>query len=170
MQDTYPRLKLYCKRNPKFAKLLRDNPCKKTGYQQLDFVISSQPTNPKEYIIIGLFYIDTCAVKKHSKEIIVQDFVARDTTKNLFVRYSGEGKHNCKGNSQCIKCFCNKFGKFNNGTWGQYGCSEKKTTNHRYDINSPKLPKEKEVKEIIKRILNEIKPPLDKTTLKIYKL
>lgn len=154
MTNSFFRLKNYCDKNPQLSKFLRDHPCKRTGYIQLDFVIISHPENSVGFNIVGLFYLDTYRVREYSEEIIVQDFIAEDTRRNSFVRYSGEGKKDCSSDNQHIKCFCSMFGRFANGKWGQYGCSRKsKTTNHRYNICSRALPKEYEAKNIIKTAL-----------------
>lgn len=137
----------------------------KDRFEDIGFIIFSQPQAHPFVTIYGIFLFDKCNVKKNlidassRRDEIVQDFIAYETDTNKFTYYSGLGKHSLKSKHQHMNLFCRKFGKHPNGEWGQYGCnSEERTDSHRFDNeNNSYLPTEKWVRDLIKTKIEELR-------------
>lgn len=109
-------------------------------------------------VIYNLFVADIEAVKRNGYKQIRQDFLVKSN--NNWVYYSGQG-NNTVGLHQHIDFFCQRYGRNQNGDWGEFGCNSKyRLSDHFYnDENDLKLqdPSQKQKRELIVKELLRIR-------------
>jgi hypothetical protein len=140
-------------RNPSLARHMKV--AHPQRFEQVGFVITSQPTTHPDTTVYGVFLVDKLNVaknakgKKHPSKEVVQDFLAHDRVADTAVYYCGQGVSTV--DRQHITSFCAKFGRDSAGAWGQYGCaSARQISQHRYDNeHDPGLPIEVEIRTAI---------------------
>ena len=95
------------------------------------------------------------------KDEICQDFIEYNPQKKCYTYYSGGTKKFPHSRHQHIKKFCQRFGRYEDKSWGQYGCkSGRRTTNHRFrDELDPYSSNIKEVwvQELISNGINDLR-------------
>ena len=148
----------------KFAKYFNTK-----DFVPLGFVVVSQPQSHPDHTIYWLFVATKQGVGEnidagvHKKREVKQDFIALDRQTNQSVYYSGGTKAKT-GVHQSIKSFCKTYGRFPDGSWGQYGSSANLSTDQHWykDENDPKLPVEPEIRSLIQNELTQLRSSLRK--------
>jgi len=130
----------------------------KKRFEELGFVVYSQPQTHKDVTIYGLWLIDKDSVadnlKGSNKNELVQDFIAYNRKDKSFKYYSG-GRIINKLQQRRIYEFCETYGKDRQGNIKYYGCYKTEkglaTRDHRYrDENAENLPGEAWIRKVIK--------------------
>lgn len=145
----------------------------KVRFKDLGFLIISQPQTHPDIQMYGLFVIDKKSVSRNISSgeqkdpEIKQDFIAYDSKADTYVYYSGAGSKNVKSEHQHIENFCKKYGYWSDGDLGQYSVYKSKgrlkcKDHHHLNEQSPYLPSEKWIRDLVTKELEAVRDDLKK--------